>query len=211
MFADAAAIFAASFLLSTGSADAQIRNPQPRLAVKSKNPAPAVLPPATVYVDDDWTSVPNGTDPDGGGPATSMGYDAFATIQGGINGVAAGGTVIVYAGFYDEQVQISKTLALKGAKAGIDARTRATANESIINNACGPVQIMADNVVIDGFTIQGSTNPDPCYLAGIWTNPGFSGTQGGHQILNNIIQNNISGIELDSTIPAHYRPRCSSI
>jgi hypothetical protein len=29
--------------------------------------------------------------------------------------------------------------------------------------------------------------------------PGFSGTQGGHQILNNIVQNNISGIELDST------------
>ena len=107
--------------------------------------------------------------------------------------------VIVYAGFYDEEVQISKTLTLKGAKAGVDARTRSTANESIINNACGPVQIMANNVVIDGFTIQGSTNPDPCYLAGIWTNPGFSGTQGGHQILNNIIQNNISGIELDNT------------
>jgi hypothetical protein len=34
---------------------------------------------------------------------------------------------------------------------------------------------------------------------GIWTNPGFSGTQGGHQILNNIVQNNISGIELDNT------------
>ena len=29
--------------------------------------------------------------------------------------------------------------------------------------------------------------------------PWFSGTQGGHQILNNIVQNNISGIELDNT------------
>jgi hypothetical protein len=35
--------------------------------------------------------------------------------------------------------------------------------------------------------------------AGIWTNPGFSGTNGGHQIRNNIVQNNIAGIELDST------------
>src|SRR5262249_27729406 len=52
---------------------------------------------------------------------------------------------------------------------------------------------------VDGFTIQGSTDPDPCFLSGIWTNPGFSGTQGGHKILNNIVQNNISGIELDST------------
>ena len=66
---------------------------------------------------------------------------------------------------------------------------------------------MADNVTIDGFTIQGSnldptTNPQ-CFGAGIWTNPGFSGTQGGHQILNNVIQNNISGIELDSTCAAN--------
>ena len=38
-----------------------------------------------------------------------------------------------------------------------------------------------------------------CFFVGIWTNPTFSGTQGGHQILNNIVQNNISGIELDST------------
>src|SRR3989441_2463404 len=58
---------------------------------------------------------------------------------------------------------------------------------------------MADNVVLDGFTVQGSTLPDPCFLSGIWTNPGFSGTQGGHQIFNNIVQNNISGVELDST------------
>jgi hypothetical protein len=28
--------------------------------------------------------------------------------------------------------------------------------------------------------------------------PGFSGTNGGHQIRNNIIQNNIIGIELDN-------------
>ena len=65
------------------------------------------------------------------------------------------------------------------------------------------MQISADKVVLDGFTVQGSnldptTNP-ACFGAGIWTNPGFSGTQGGHQILNNIVQNNISGIELDST------------
>ncbi len=58
-------------------------------------------------------------------------------------------------------------------------------------------------MVIDGFTIQGAVN-DPSVVvtalgAGIWTNPGFSGTQGGHQILNNIIQNNIAGIELDNT------------
>ena len=63
---------------------------------------------------------------------------------------------------------------------------------------------MADNVVIDGFTVQNSSDTSPSsFFAGIWTNPASSGTQGGHQILNNIIQDNISGIELDSTCAAN--------
>jgi hypothetical protein len=124
---------------------------------------------------------------------------ACKTIQAAINKASGGDTINVAAGTYNEQVQINKTLSLKGAQAGVDARTRVLAAESIIDHACGPVQIMADKVVLDGFTVQGSTLSDPCFLSGIWTNPGFSGTQGGHQILNNIVQNNISGIELDSS------------
>jgi len=120
------------------------------------------------------------------------------TINAAIGKAAAGDTINVAIGNYNEQVQITKTLTLLGAQHGVDARTRSGA-ESTITNSCGPVQIMADSVVLDGFTVQGSTDPDPCFLAGIWTNPGFSGTQGGHQILNNIVQNNISGIELDNT------------
>jgi hypothetical protein len=50
---------------------------------------------STVYVDDDWVGTSFGADPDGGGPATSFGCDSFATIQGGVNGVTTGGTVIV--------------------------------------------------------------------------------------------------------------------
>jgi hypothetical protein len=123
---------------------------------------------------------------------------ACKTIDAAILKASAGDTIHVAIGLYNEQVQITKTLTLLGAQSGVDARTRSGA-ESTIDNACGPVQILADNVVLDGFTVQGSTSSDPCFIAGIWTNPGFSGTQGGHQILNNIIQNNISGIELDNT------------
>jgi hypothetical protein len=92
-----------------------------------------------------------------------------------------------------------------GAQATVDARTRAVpvTSESVVGNGDGAFQILADNVVIDGFTIQGVNNPQPTVPtalgAGIWTNPGFSGTNGGHQIRNNIIQNNIIGIELDNT------------
>jgi hypothetical protein len=127
----------------------------------------------------------------------------FPTIQSAIVAANPGDTISVCPGSYNEQVQVTKTLTLQGAQHGVDARTRATTSESIINFSGGPVQIMADNVTIDGFTIQGSTGTDPNFISGIWTNPGFSGTQGGHQILNNIVQNNISGIELDSTCAAN--------
>ncbi len=79
-------------------------------------------------------------------------------------------------------------------RAGVDARTRGGA-ESIIDNACGPVQINADNVTLDGFTVQGSTSTaSSCFFAGIWT----SSANSGHQLLNNIVQNNIIGIYLNS-------------
>ena len=53
-------------------------------------------------------------------------------------------------------------------------------------------------MTLDGFTVQGSTQSDPCLNTGIWMNPGATGTHGGAQILNNIVQNNISGMELDN-------------
>jgi hypothetical protein len=143
-----------------------------------------------------WYVEPTGNDANS---CTAPGpTNACMTITGAMTKASSGDTINVAIGLYNEQVQITKTLTLLGAQAGVDARTR-SGSESVIDNACGPVQIMANNVVLDGFTIQGSTTSDPCFLAGIWTNPAFSGTQGGHQILNNIIQNNISGIELDNT------------
>src|SRR3989442_11205662 len=157
----------------------------------------AALATTTHWVNDDD---PNG--PPYAPPGTSCNDPGYQTIGAAVAAAATSGdTIIVCPGLYAEQVTITKTLTLLGAKAGVDARTRAfvLADESIIDHPCGPVQIEADKVVLNGFTIQGSNLPDPCFLAGIWSNPGFSGTQGGHQILNNIVQNNISGIELDST------------
>ena len=151
---------------------------------------------ATLVVDDD-------------GFATAADCNAlvptYMTIGAAITAASPGDTIKVCPGLYAEQVQITKTLTILGAQAGSDAtmRTFVPANESIIDHPCGPVQIMADDVVLNGFTVQGSFMPDPCFLAGIWTNPAYSGTQGGHQILYNIVQDNISGIELDSTCAAN--------
>ena len=97
-------------------------------------------PPSTVYVDDDWIAVPIGQDPDGAGPATSFGFDSFATIQDGVNNVAmavanrartgihspatAGPTVIVNPGTYPEAVTVTSSMTIVGPQAGQDANTR---------------------------------------------------------------------------------------
>jgi hypothetical protein len=134
------------------------------------------------------------------GNATSLPCTGtFPTIQSAVIAASAGDTITVCPGTYNESVSIDKTLTVLGAQNGVDARTRSGANESIITMACSPVQILADNVVLDGFTVEGSTMLDPCTIAGIWMNPGFSGTQGGFKIRNNIVQNNIIGIEMDNT------------
>lgn len=122
----------------------------------------------------------------------------YTTIQGAINASNSGDTIQVADATYHESVNINKTLTLQGAQSGVDARNRSGA-ESVIDNQCSPVQINADNVILDGFTVQGSTQSDPCTIAGIWMNPGGFGFQGGAQIINNIIQNNIAGIEFDNS------------
>lgn len=142
--------------------------------------------------DDELTPVPPGTS------CSDAGYMSIAAAEAA---ASPGDTIMVCPGLYAEMVFIDvNNLTLLGAQAGFDARTRAfvAANESIIDHPCGPVQIAAGNVVLDGFTVQGSSLSDPCFIAGIWSNPGFLGNNGGYQILNNIVQNNIFGIFLNS-------------
>lgn len=75
----------------------------------------------------------------------------------------------------------------------VDARTRpgTSAAESIISgiNVSGTIQVTAQRVVIDGFTIQNNT-----------TGPGIAtvSTGSGYWIFNNVIRNNTFGIFLRS-------------
>ena len=61
--------------------------------------------PLNFYVDDDWAGTAPGADPDGAGPATSFGTDAFATITDALNAAnagLAGSSIFVAAGTYAE-------------------------------------------------------------------------------------------------------------
>jgi len=99
--------------------------------------------PAVVYVDDGYDY-----DKESCG-AYICGYNAFETIQEGIDGVAVGGTVNVAAGMYDEEnILISKGLSLLG-----DGSTSTfIAPSAVTNNSTIKVQDPTGNVLIDGFT-----------------------------------------------------------
>ncbi len=72
--------------------------------------------PTSVYVASSYASDPvdtpvTWTD----GSTHTVGFDAFSTIQAGINSVAADGTVYVASGTYTEQLTIEKSLRMIGA------------------------------------------------------------------------------------------------
>jgi hypothetical protein len=127
-----------------------------------------------------------------------------AQIQDGIDISASGATVHVAAGTFilTSPNIVNKPLTLLGAQYGVDARTRGVVPETIVSNGDGDFQIEADNVTIDGFTLTGVVNDPsmPPYTGlgvAIWSNPGsLASDHGGLQALNNIIRDNIAGIEL---------------
>jgi nitrous oxidase accessory protein NosD len=99
---------------------------------------------STLIVDDDNVECPSAS---------------YASIQAAVN-AAAGDTIQVCSGNYNENVIIPLSLTLNGAQAGVDARGR-VAPESTVNGAnpigSNPVfSIQAPSVTIDGFTIKNS-------------------------------------------------------
>ncbi len=60
--------------------------------------------PALVYVNDDWAALSDGTQVNVGAGTASIGFDAFASIEDGIQAVADDGTVTIFSGTYNENL-----------------------------------------------------------------------------------------------------------
>ena len=119
---------------------------------------------------------------------------SYSTIQAAVDAAVAGATITVDPGTYNETVTIAKQLTLKGAQAGIDARNTRGA-ESIVFATQTVFSIFANDVTIDGFTIQGNRADIGAKLgAGVLMQSSIHGTQ----VLNNVIQNNVTGIYLSN-------------
>jgi hypothetical protein len=187
------------------------------------------VPAALTYVDDNWAfvadndhngmlsvgdTVTNSNDTiNPGGITATYGMNAFGTVTTGAHtGSVAGSatinnaidntsasTIDVLEGTYNELVQVDRAVTLKGAQAGVDARTgRPGAAESIIDgsNQGGVVQVIASNVVVDGFTMQGDASVS-AFNNGL--NTGLTMSQSpanvsGLHAVNNIIQHVPIGI-----------------
>src|SRR4051794_12480622 len=90
----------------------------------------------------------------------------FPSIQAAVDAASPNAIINVDAGTYSERVTINKTLTVRGAQAGVDARGNGrlygpVAAETILNGydtgagRSPSFIIKANDVTIDGFTIQG--------------------------------------------------------
>jgi len=106
--------------------------------------------PMTVYVDDDYTQSSCG--------GHFWGYDAFATIENGVAGVAAGGTVNVSAGTYvvPSQLDLAKDVDIIGASAA-SVTVKPGSNTTLGGNVKSESFIYVDpsaSVLLDNLTID---------------------------------------------------------
>ena len=83
----------------------------------------------------------------------------FLTINHAISVATTGDVIYVDVGTYAETVLVTKALTFKGARFGVDARTRSGVESTISSSdANGSIQIgpVTGTVTIDGFTVSGS-------------------------------------------------------
>jgi len=132
------------------------------------------------------------------GPGTGTRADPFCTITEAVTAASPGDAIIVRPGLYDETVTVDKSLNIRGAQAGVTAtRGRTTASrESTLDASTGGFDLKADNITINGFTIEGTFDTGPTSIAaGIRT----SNLNSGYHIIDNVIRDNIAGLYLNST------------
>ncbi|MEZ5460550.1 MBG domain-containing protein [Dokdonella sp.] len=192
--------------------------------------------PNVVYVDDDFLGDIPGqpesfTHPQVNGgiavPAT-YGVDAFASISAALAEVQVGGTIYVAKGLYPESdgnggnLVITRSVSVIGEQAGVDARTRssADADETIVVPAVAQaglgygsyetsvVDMSGGGIVLDGLVIDGD-NPglnsgvafngaDPDVAGGIYAQGNDNDLQ--NLVIRNIVYAGIDGYAIGAAV-----------
>jgi hypothetical protein len=119
----------------------------------------------------------------------------FGTIQGAVDVAPSGATIWVCPGLYEETVKVETPhLTINGANAGRDATTHDRRRESVVSHLDpdGTVQLLADDITWNGFTIRG--------FSGLKNGPGMltSKDHSGYLIRDTIFEDNGVGLDLGS-------------
>lgn len=153
------------------------KNPRIRSAASVGGVATLGLALAAVGVGASFASTHGGS----GGTTCSV-PSAYRTIQAAVDAVTCK-TIKVAPGTYAENVKIPRSVTLTGAKSGQDARNRRGSGESIIKgNLTASITITADNVTIDGFTLNGPVDRGSAAIV-------MQTANSGETIQNNIVNN----------------------
>ncbi len=157
-------------------------------------------PVTTTYVDDDYAGLTEGTVVDwpygSGNGSYTIGFDAFATIQGGVDGVS-GSTVNVAAGTYAEAASIDTSVTIEGAgpaatfvnSTGATAVFTVTANDVTISQ----MTITNPTQLVEGIRVDGATSGltlDTVHFTNLGNNPGGGNAYGVN------VQSDFSGLSV---------------
>ena len=157
-----------------------------------------------------YVNAGTGNDATNGGTTA---VDAKQTIQACINITGSGGTVIVAAGTYAENLNVDRPLTINGPNVGVNPNSGTRAAEAVLLPAAGSeptstviVTVRADDVTIDGFTIDGDnpniTSPNTSAQLGVNVDAaaGVSNADGvitqATTVANNIVKNLLDGVFL---------------
>lgn len=120
----------------------------------------------------------------------------FLAIQAAVDAASSGDTIHVCPGLYSENVKVeTERLTIKGANAGHDPTGRRRHHESIVtgDDPKGAVQLLADHITWDGFTIRGVLGRENG--PAMTTDPAHSG----YLVRDTIFEDNGIGLHLGSS------------
>ncbi len=82
----------------------------------------------------------------------------YGTIQAAVTAASSGDTIVVAAGNYAGTIVLNKSLTLQGPNAGVHGADAGRVAEAVLPAAYYAFSPAADNITIDGFKFQGTSN-----------------------------------------------------